>query len=78
MECELVFELGGQRLTVVRRMNDAALLVEGRQQDTGTENVTRAAPAGDWTYLYFIGAGAMAGAAVSRPGPVSGACGMIG
>jgi len=40
-ECELVFELGGQRLTVVRRMNDAALLVEGRQQDTGTENVTR-------------------------------------
>ena len=41
VECELVFELGGQRLTVVRRMNDAALLVEGRQQDSGTENVTR-------------------------------------
>ncbi|MGQ9924063.1 MAG: AAA family ATPase, partial [Armatimonadota bacterium] len=40
-ECELAFELGGQRLTVVRRMNDAALLVEGRPQDTGTENVTR-------------------------------------
>ena len=41
VECELVFELGGQRLTVVRRMNDAALLVEGQQQDSGTENVTR-------------------------------------
>ncbi|BCW99951.1 MAG: double-stranded DNA repair protein Rad50 [Armatimonadota bacterium] len=40
-ECELAFELGGQRLTVVRRMDGAALLVEGQTQDTGTENVTR-------------------------------------
>lgn len=41
-ECVLDFDVAGQRYRAVRRLNDAALLLDGRQLHTGTENVTRA------------------------------------
>lgn len=41
-EAQLTFELAGQQYTVVRRSNDAALLMGGNKTHTGTEDVTRA------------------------------------
>lgn len=44
-EVHLTFELSGQNYTVVRRLNDAALLIGSNKTHTGTEPVTRAVSA---------------------------------